>query len=261
MPVTKVRSRWVGGDLIFYDATTRASTGYVFRIAENELEAYVPVTFSAGGGALCQGTLAGAGSAADRVGNAATAGNFLEFRLDDSATSGISRGLYMRLYRSAAGTATGEVIRSFLTVEAAVANACSTHMSLNWGASGSVSAIGSAAAAATTLHVYNGATARGTQWGHNVQIHSDGASSDISGTTAHAILSIQATGNATGADLVKNAMAFSNIGTNSGSSGYMIVDGSHDAGECDGAIRILVDEGSGYVVRYLKYWDAEGTHG
>jgi len=212
-------------------------------------------TFGAGGGASCQALLAGAGSSGSKVGNAASAGNFLEFRLSDTATSGMSRGLYMRLYRDAAGTATGEAIRSYLTVNEAVGNACSTHMSLDWGASGAIT--GSAAAATTTLHIYNGATAAGTQWGHNVQIHSDGSSSDISGTTAHAILSIQATGDATGADTVLNAMAFSSTGTNSGSSGYMIYAHDHAAGNAAGSIRVLVDEGSGYVAHYLKYWDAE----
>lgn len=46
MPVTKVKSRWVGGDLIFYDASTLASGGYVFRIAENEIEIYQDVTIA-----------------------------------------------------------------------------------------------------------------------------------------------------------------------------------------------------------------------
>ncbi len=46
MPVTKVRSRWVGGDLIFYDKTTRAAGGYVFRIAEDEVEIYMPLTIT-----------------------------------------------------------------------------------------------------------------------------------------------------------------------------------------------------------------------
>ena len=46
MPATKVRSRWVGGDLIFYDASTLAAGGYVFRIAEDEVEIYMPLTIT-----------------------------------------------------------------------------------------------------------------------------------------------------------------------------------------------------------------------
>jgi len=214
------------------------------------------ITAGAGGGAESAGLLMGAGTSSNKVTNSASSINFIEFRLSDTATSGLSRGLYIRLYRDAAGTATGEAIRSFLTVNAAVANACSTHMSINWGTSGSASS--SAAASASTFHVKNAAMTPGTFWGHNVQMYCDGASSDISGSTAHAILSVQAVGNATGADTVMNAMAFSSTGTNSGGSGYMIYNAARpDTDDAGGSIRILVDTGSGYVVRHLRYWDNE----
>ena len=78
--------------------------------------------------------------------------------------------------------------------------------------------------------------------------------------TDHAILEIRAAGNATGADLCLNAMSFTSTGTNSGSSGYMIY--NHDstgAAESNGSIRILVDEGSGKVARYIRYWDGENN--
>lgn len=50
MPVTKVGSRWVGGDLIFHDKATLAASGYVLRIAENELQAYMPLISSSRNG-------------------------------------------------------------------------------------------------------------------------------------------------------------------------------------------------------------------
>jgi len=46
MPGEKVKSRWVGGDLVYYDAADIGPKGYVFRIAEDEVEFYKPFTIT-----------------------------------------------------------------------------------------------------------------------------------------------------------------------------------------------------------------------
>jgi hypothetical protein len=92
----------------------------------------------------------------------------------------------------------------------------------------------------------------GTYFAGQSEVYMEGADSSLAGATTHAIHSFIANGDSTGVATVLNAMAFKG----SVGGGKMIKDANSTGGtESNGCIRILVDEGSGYAVRYLRYWD------
>jgi len=185
-----------------------------------------------------------------------TAGvKLLSIYTETSATSGASRGLYLAHTASGAGTGTGEAIRGRLICNAAVASMTALSGGFEFGASGTIS--GSATGISGTMMINSGGQSTGGLYGISACMHFEGTGG---APTDHAILEIRAAGNATGADKCLNAISFCSTGTNTGGSGYMIYNyNSTSATESNGSIRILVDEGSGKVARYLRYWDGENT--
>jgi hypothetical protein len=136
------------------------------------------------------------GTSSARFTSAVADTNFIEYRYENSATSGDNRGIYNRLYLTGAGSG-GESLRSFTTVEdVAAGTAHGAHVSLNFNDTGSVT--GQGLATRSTLHVPNAALTGGTYAGAQSEVYHDGASSDISGTTAHSIHRFLNDGNATG---------------------------------------------------------------
>lgn len=101
--------------------------------------------------------------------------------ITNSATSGDSRGLYLRQYLTGAGGG-GEALRAFSTINAAGATAHGAHISLNFGSSGSLSGLG--VAGRNTLHIPdNAAWTGGTLSALQAEIYSDGTASDPDGLT------------------------------------------------------------------------------
>ena len=120
--------------------------------------------------------------------------NWLQFYLKSSATTGTSRGMYLRLYLSAG--AGGEAARIFTTVSnAAPADTVNgAHVSLSFGSSaGNVTGLGTASR--NTLHLGN-RSMTGTLAAVQAEIYADGSSSDIGGTTSY--FRVVNDGNATG---------------------------------------------------------------
>ena len=76
--------------------------------------------------------LLGAGTSTNKFTTATANTKFMEFRLENSATSGDNRGQYLRLYLSGAGGG-GEASRIFTTEKnVAAGNAHGQHCSLNF---------------------------------------------------------------------------------------------------------------------------------
>ena len=108
--------------------------------------------------------LSGAGTSSTPVATATANKNFLGYWLETTATSGDTRGMYLRLYFEGAGVS-GEAARLFGTVNNVTAATGGTvngaHISLSVeGASGAVSGAGNALRA--TLALGDGTTAGGT---------------------------------------------------------------------------------------------------
>ncbi len=101
---------------------------------------------------------------------------FLNYNFDNGATSGDSRGMYLRQFITGAGGG-GEAARIFSTVEdVAGATVRGAHISLNFADTGTVTGLG--VALECTLHIANQATQAGTLAPIKLAINSDGSTSD-----------------------------------------------------------------------------------
>ena len=152
--------------------------------------------------------IGGIGTNADRETTATASANFLEYRLENSATSGDNRGMYLRLYMTGAGGG-GEAARIFTTVEdVAAGTAHGAHISLNFGTSGTVT--GQGVAARCTLHLPNTAlTSNVTMSAVQAEIYSDGSNADPGGSTILSLFRAVNGGHADGmADVDDDAVFF-----------------------------------------------------
>ncbi len=151
--------------------------------------------------------LMAAGASSTRATTATANKNFFEFRVENTATSGDNRGIYNRLYLGGAAGG-GESLRSFTTVDdVAASTAHGAHISLNFGTTGSIT--GQGIAMRGTLHIPNSALTAGTYAAVQAELWADGSSSDISGTTAHAVWRTVVGGDATGGATAVNFMDMS----------------------------------------------------
>jgi len=162
------------------------------------------------------GGLIKAGTSAARIVQDVANMKFMSFYLDNGATSGDNRGMYLRQYLTGAGGG-GEAVRIFSTVEDV---ACGTvhgaHISLNFGATGTVTGLGVAMRA--TLHIANQGTQAGTMAAIQAELWSDGAASDPSGSLL-SFLRIVNGGDATGVvDVDDDAALFDLVGFASGAA-------------------------------------------
>jgi len=161
------------------------------------------------------GLVLGSGTSTDPKPDGAVANkNFIHFYLTAAATSGTSRGMYLRLYLTAG--AGGEALRAFTTVSnntpADTVNGA--HVSLSFGASaGNVTGEGHALRA--TVHVPS-RSLTGTGSAINAELFSDGASSTLGGKWS--CIRLVNAGNATGIAAVDDTgYAFSFSGFTAGS--------------------------------------------
>lgn len=135
-------------------------------------------------------------------------GKFLSFYLENTATSGDNRAMYLRLYTSGAGGG-GDALRVFHTVNnVAAATAHGAHISLNFGTTGTVTGQGIAMRA--TLHMPSTALASNvTMSAVQAEIYSDAATSDPGGSTLLSYFRVVNGGDATGgADVDDDAVLF-----------------------------------------------------
>lgn len=164
----------------------------------------------------------GAGTSASPATTATADKNFLDFRTQSTATSGDARGIYNRLYLAGAGVS-GESLRSFTTVNnVAAATAHGAHISLSFGATGTIT--GQGIATRSTLHLKDEALASNvTMAALQAEIYSDGASSDPGGSTKLSYLRCLNDGHADGiADVDDDANLIEIIGHTIG-AGNMVV--------------------------------------
>jgi hypothetical protein len=105
---------------------------------------------------------------------------FISCYFDDGATSGESRGIYNKLCVTGAG-GSGTALRSYADVTDVVAvDARGAHITLGFGATGTVS--GSGQALTATLQIPDQATQTGTLSAITAEIYSDGDTTDPAGS-------------------------------------------------------------------------------
>jgi hypothetical protein len=104
---------------------------------------------------------------------------FVSFYFDDGATSGEARGIYNKLSVTGAG-GSGTALRSYADViDVAAVDMRGAHITLGFGATGTVS--GSGQALTATLQIPDQATQTGTLSAITAEIYSDGNTTDPSG--------------------------------------------------------------------------------
>lgn len=159
----------------------------------------------------------GVGTSTSRAQANAASRNFLSFYFENFATSGDNRGMYLRQYLSGAGSG-GEAARIFNTVNnVAAGTAHGAHISLSFGATGTVTGLG--VAGRNTLHIANQGTQAGTMAALQAEIYADGSDSDPAGADV-TFLRVIADGHADGiADLSTDATFFSVQGFSAGADG------------------------------------------
>jgi len=174
-------------------------------------------TFGAAGGGVSQGFLGGVGISGD-LATSATAGNFLEFRLDGSAASGTYRGIYMRL--DVTGGAGGEAVRAYLHCEDDTPDDTvnGAHITLAFGTTvGNITGLGTACR--NTMMIPNRSIG-GTTGAVQAEAYAEGASSANGGLMS--LLRCVIDGNATGKAALEDNVNLMEISTGTNASGNMV---------------------------------------
>jgi hypothetical protein len=149
----------------------------------------------------------GVGTSTSRAQANAASRNFLSFYFENFATSGDNRGMYLRQYLSGAG-ASGDGLRVFNTVNnVAAGSAHGSHISLNFGSTGTVT--GQGIAGRNTLHLPDVAlNSNVTLSALQAEIYADGSASDPGDATLLSFLRLVLAGHADGvADVISSTQS------------------------------------------------------
>jgi hypothetical protein len=200
-------------DLVMGFAVAAAASGATHvLVALNEGVATSPIECDNGTGGKSGAVLLGSGTEADRTEVTTADAKFLKFYLENKATSGDNRGLYLGFWLGGAGGG-GEALRNRTVVNAACGTAHGGHSGLEFGTDGSVS--GLAAGHRATLMGKN-AAASATLCGGMSELWADGTSTNWATATEHSIHRFVNSGDGTGKATAQNVWAFAGLSTGSG---------------------------------------------
>lgn len=173
------------------------------------------------------GVIMGYGNSTTRFTTDEANARFLDFNLENSATSGDNRGMYLRLFHTGAGGG-GEALRVFTSVYSNAATAHGAHVSLNFlNTAGASECSGLGVAGRFTLHIPNVASwaPTGTYAAIQAEIYNDGSSSDPAGMTELSCIRVVNGGDTTGAaDVDDDAFFFSVQGFTAASGNMFYAD-------------------------------------
>jgi hypothetical protein len=238
------------GNITSVNSTTVKATTLTANTGPLDFSSVIKPNAAAGADAA-GALLLGVGTSASPATTAVADKMFIELRTQSTATTGDSRGIYVRHELKGAG-GSGESLRGNTNVTAAAANAHGAHDSVAFQTGGSIT--GQCAGHRAGLIIPDRAmAANGTYYGAMAEIVIEGNSSDISPVTKHAVLevSVNGAGNAAAKDKVLYMMSFDHGGTDA--TGKTIYSHDHDPGNAAGSIRVMVNG----VARFLKFWAAE----
>ena len=196
--------------------------------------------------ASASGLIMGGGTTANPLITSTANDFFIEFRASTGATSGDNRLMYLRYDQTGAGGG-GETLRVNGIASAALGTAHGAHLGLQVSSTGYVT--GLAAASRSTLSMTNTAIpANGEYYAGMFEIYSTGSTSSIAAVTKAAVVSIAATGDATGMATVANAIAFDGT-TGSGTTTMFTTKTLTPATLANAqGIRCLLNGAAGYII-------------
>jgi hypothetical protein len=173
--------------------------------------------------------------------------HFIDFRLENEATEGDNRGLYLRFYLSGAGGG-GEAARIFATVNDVVAGtAHGAHISLNFATSGRVSGLGVAMRA--TLHIPSGGLSAGTYAAVQAEAYADGTG--LATPETFALFRGVIDGNNTGKASVKTFLDLASVPA-AGDGAFINTNAGALSASAYASLKVLTPAG----VKYLRLYDA-----
>lgn len=196
--------------------------------------------------------LQGGGTSANPLVTTTADKNFIGYWVENQATSGDNRGLYLRQYIAGAGGG-GEAARIFSTVDnVAAATVHGVHVSLSFGTTGTVT--GQGIVSRNTLHIPSTAlTSNVVMSAVQAEIWSDAATSDPGGSTLLSYFRVVNAGNSTGmADVDDDAVLF-DIQGHTIASGNMVAASATEANYSH-SVRVRV----GATLYYMMLASAEG---
>jgi hypothetical protein len=223
---SNVKSQWSSGNLVFSNKVVGAKIQFQGVDVSIENDARLDFSSATIKAANTDGGIIKAGTASARVTEDTPDMKFMAFYFDNGATSGDNRGMYLRQYLTGAGGG-GEALRVFTTIEnVAGGTAHGAHISLSFGASGTLTDLGAAVRA--TLHIPDDAAQDGTLCAVQAEIYSDGDTSDPAGSQLSAIRIVNDGGNGK-ADVDDDCAAIEFAGFTVGDGKMLAVDNSPGA--------------------------------
>lgn len=211
-----------------------------------------PLEITGLGGGASAALALGFGTAASPVTTTEAGKNFLAFYVQNSATSGDNRAMYLRQYLTGAGS-NGEALRAFNTVSDVVADSVhGAHISLNFGTSGRVT--GQGIASRNTLHMPATAlpASNVTYSAVQAEIWSDAATSDPAGNLLSFFRAVNS-GDATGGADVDDDVALFDISGVTIATGNLVAASTTEANYSH-SVRVRIN-GTNY---YMMLASAEG---
>ncbi|MAH50244.1 hypothetical protein CMI37_30770 [Candidatus Pacearchaeota archaeon] len=198
---TLVRSTWASGSLYFFaKATGRTTAGDILSIGTGGVGLGQRIDFTNVNisSSNTDGGFLKAGTSSSRVVEDTADMKFISIYVDNGATSGDNRAMYLREYITGTGGG-GEAARIFTDVEdVRGGTAHGAHISLKFGTTGSITGLG--VASRNTLHLPSQAFTGlgGTYAATQPEIWSDGAATDPVGMTELSLIRCVLGGNASG---------------------------------------------------------------
>lgn len=203
---------------------------------------------AADGADSANGLLMGVGTSGDPATTSTAGKSFMEFRTQSTATSGDSRGFYLRHELGGAGVS-GEAIRAFSKLTAATSTSRGAHISLDIASGGSVTGAGYGVDG--QILVPDAAVGSGGTYAVlNAEIYSAGSSSDMGAVTELSYMRINNGGDATGAGTIDDdAFLFVLNGFTSGAA-HLWYDNQKAAPAVEEFVKVKTPSGTRYLALY-----------
>jgi len=189
------------------------------------------------GHASSSGLLMGVGTSANPATTSTANANFVEFRVQHTATSGDNRGIYIRTDFNGAGGG-GDGIRSNTVLTAAAGTVHGIHGSISYNTGGSVTGLGVGIRAG--LLAADAAMSGGTHAALMTELWANGSSTDVSGVTRMSLMRAVVDGDNTGAGNIDDNAFFIEFGGKMAAGSGNIIDTDITTHTAYGGLRVYI---------------------
>jgi hypothetical protein len=170
-----------------------------------------------------------------------------------SATSGIFRGLSVRTFFTAEGTATGDALRVYNQTDVSIANMHGIHSTAQLG-SESVASVGTVTgqAAGVRATIGIGLTNTAPAGGTIASLRCDSYFLSTAANSASSFIYMVDVGTY-GVDCILRLGALVNRSTSKNTGAYQYIAGHQTVGNCDGSFKVITPDGTFYIPLYASF--------